>query len=490
MTGARGPAIILAIGFALLLAVGAVNLLLARSARLQSELVSHTIEVQAQSSRVLNALLDAETGQRGFLLTGKEPYRVRYESGRRTVPVALGRLGRLTADNPRQRRVLRELAPLAAAKLAELDRTIRLAQANRGGEALAIVRTGYGKEIMDRLRVLVVQIQAEENGLLERRRATVDSSAQFLLFLSIAGLLLAALLAAAAIISTFRYARGIARANEEIRRFNEELEETVSERTADLQAANDEIQRFAYIVSHDLRAPLVNVMGFTSELEVAGGEARGLIADADVQAPDIVTPERRAAIAEDLPEAIRFIRASTSKMDRLINAILKLSREGRRTLAPEQIDMAALMKGIGDALRQQFESAGAELVIEPLPPVKGDRLALEQIFGNLIENAVKYLDSGRPGLIRVTGRAHGDLIDYAVADNGRGIDKADRERVFDLFRRAGVQDRPGEGIGLAHVRALVRRVGGSISLESEPGLGSTFTVTLPRVLTREGMAGA
>ena len=118
-------------------------------------------------------------------------------------------------------------------------------------------------------------------------------------------------------------------------------------------------------------------------------------------------------------------------------------------------------------------------VTRPLPEIVSDRLALEQIFSNLIDNAVKYLKPDVPGDIRVTGRAKSRYNIYEVTDNGRGIQEKDHQRIFDLFRRAGVQDRPGQGIGLAHVRALVRRMGGTLSVTSEPDAGSTFTVMLP-----------
>ena len=111
-----------------------------------------------------------------------------------------------------------------------------------------------------------------------------------------------------------------------------------------------------------------------------------------------------------------------------------------------------------------------------------DRLSVEQIFGNLIDNAVKYLDPERPGRIVVRAEETPMGIVFEVEDNGRGIDAKDHERVFDLFRRAGSQDRPGEGIGLSHVKALVRRLGGSIFLRSEVGVGTTFVIRLPRVL--------
>ncbi|HEX2555453.1 MAG TPA: PAS domain S-box protein [Microvirga sp.] len=260
------------------------------------------------------------------------------------------------------------------------------------------------------------------------------------------------------------------------------LAEALADRVAELNAANDEIQRFAYIVSHDLRSPLVNVMGFTSELDGARAVIERFYRAAAQRAPDLATAETREAIEHDLPEAIGFIRSSTARMDRLIAAILKLSREGRRVLTPERIAMADLIAAQRESLAHQLGERDAELVVEPLPDVTSDRLAVEQIFGNLVENAVKYLSPDRPGRVVVRGREAGGWVRYEVADNGRGIDPKDFERIFDLFRRSGVQDRPGEGIGLAHVRALVRRLGGTITVASRLGEGAVFTVTLPKVL--------
>jgi len=254
----------------------------------------------------------------------------------------------------------------------------------------------------------------------------------------------------------------------------------LADRVAELDAANEEIQRFAYIVSHDLRAPLVNIMGFTSELENCQTEIRKFYARVEEAHPELIAPEIRAVVEADLTESIGFIRSSTAKMDKLINAILKLSREGRRVLAPEPIDMNKLLEAQHHSLAHQLQERGAELILEPVPSLVSDRLAVEQVFGNLIDNAVKYLKPGRPGRIVVRGHDAGPGVRYEIEDNGRGIDQKDFERIFDLFRRSGTQDQQGEGIGLAHVRALVRRLGGTISVNSRIGEGSTFTVTLPK----------
>jgi signal transduction histidine kinase len=229
-------------------------------------------------------------------------------------------------------------------------------------------------------------------------------------------------------------------------------------------------------------------MGFTSELEGAQAEVKEFYRRVLQADPQLVTPEARTAIETDLPEAIGFIRSSTVKMDKLIGAILKLSREGRRVLMAEPLSMRQLLEAQRQSVAHQLQERGAELVVEPIPDLTSDRLAIEQVFGNLIDNAVKYLKPGRPGRITVRGQDLGSNVRYDIEDNGRGIDPKDFERIFDLFRRSGVQDQQGEGIGLAHVRALVRRLGGTITVSSRVGEGSTFTVVLPKYISMSSEA--
>ncbi|MDB5650241.1 MAG: fhlA [Hyphomicrobiales bacterium] len=247
---------------------------------------------------------------------------------------------------------------------------------------------------------------------------------------------------------------------------------------AELKESNEEIQRYAYIVSHDLRAPLVNIMGFTSELEAV---REGIMSEL-ASSPKVDTINR------DLVEAISFIKAAINKMDSLINAILRLSREGRRTFRPENLDMKQTLQGLADAQRHQADAVEAEVIIGELPMLVADRLAVEQIFGNLIDNAIKYLAPGRPGRIEISGEQIGSRVRFGVRDNGRGISPQDHARVFELFRRSGAQDKPGEGIGLAHVRTLVRSLGGRIDLASSLGIGTTFIITMPQAPARTSTA--
>ena len=285
-----------------------------------------------------------------------------------------------------------------------------------------------------------------------------------------------------------RSARARDDAEASLRDNNLNLEATIDERTADLREANDEIQRFTYIVSHDLRSPLVNIMGFTSELEqlrhdifkriAALRHASASPAPAAAGDTEPVLEEEDQQLAQDFSEALEFIKSSIAKMDRLISAILHLTREGRREFEPVPIDTRELIEAIVTTVAHQAAVAEAGSV-STRRRSRQDRLALEQIFSNLLDNALKYLKPGVPGEISVRGRTKLGFAIFEIADNGRGIDPKDHQRIFDLFRRAGAQDKPGQGIGLAHVRALVRRLGGTMSVSSELHCGSTFTITLP-----------
>lgn len=471
------------VGFACLVAAAIVAAWSTAKTREYTYWVNHTYRVEQAIADYRVAAERAETARRGYLINGQPEFRDTYLAAARTLEPALDRLGALIVDNRS------EVARVAALMRGQqqLDgiraETIALVDANRMGEAIRAFRNDGSAALMNRMRGVMREMVREERGLLAQRDAGQQRNfATFELVLSIAGVLLV-LVMITTLVTVLRYVRDLTRTGDQLQTLNESLEGVVAERTADLTRANEEIQRFAYIVSHDLRSPLVNVMGFTAELDAATQAVRELIDRAEETAPDIVTDEARFAAREDLPEAIGFIRTSTQKMDALINAILKLSREGRRVIAPERLDMNELVKKIGETLQHRLDERECELVVEhPLPSIVSDRLAIDQILSNLIENAVKYLQPGRPGRIAVRGRIDGIRAVFEVEDNGRGIDPRDHQRVFDLFRRSGTQDQPGEGIGLAHVRALVYRLGGVIDVTSELGKGATFRVSLPITL--------
>ena len=170
-------------------------------------------------------------------------------------------------------------------------------------------------------------------------------------------------------------------------------------------------------------------------------------------------------------------------MDALINAILKLSREGRRSLDLRQLDLEQLIKASVDGVRHQIAEASGIVTFDiNVPHVISDRLSLEQIVSNLLDNAVKYRSKDRPLRIDIRAYPTGDGHSIEIADNGRGIAERDVQRVFEMFTRSGAKDQPGEGIGLAFVQTLVRNLKGQVAVSSALDLGTTFVLTFPRLV--------
>jgi PAS domain S-box-containing protein len=255
-------------------------------------------------------------------------------------------------------------------------------------------------------------------------------------------------------------------------------EEQLKRYAAELERSNEEVKNFAYIVSHDLRVPLVNLKGYTSELRSALGVIGSNFEAALPHLIDEKRTEVAMALHEDVPEALEFITNSVSRMDSFINSILILSRLGRQDLKPEPIDMNALVKTTVETMSHQIQEQGIEVHVGSLPRVVADRTSMEQIMGNILSNAVKYPDSSRPCRIEVAAEANNGETIFTIRDTGRGIAAEDMHKVFAPFRRAGKQDTQGEGMGLAYVQTMVRRHGGRIWCESEPGKGTTFAFTI------------
>jgi len=475
-----------ALGFLALLATGLAAYHSVQENQFHSSRANHALLVERAITDFLAAMDRAEAGRRGYLLTGVAAHAETYHDARKHLFPLLARVRDLTRDNPQEQANVARLIALTQSDLPFMDQSIALVRSGQRDEGVRLFRNSVGRRAITVLRAQAAVMIDEENRLLAiRDAATSESIRLFYATVAAAGTILV-LVGVGSIWVILGYTRSLAASRDALRLLNADLEGAVRERTADLQRANDEIQRFAYIVSHDLRSPLVNVMGFTAELEGATRKLRTMMDRVDQETPGLVDEDARIAAREDLPEAIRFIRTSTEKMDRLINAILRLSREGRRQITPETLDMNALLLSIGDAHRHQLDEKEIDFSIaSKLPTIIGDRLAIEQILSNLVENAIKYMAPGRRGRIEIRGRIENQRAIFEIADNGRGIDPRDHERIFDLFRRAGVQDQLGEGIGLAHTRALAYRLGGTISVDSELGRGATFRINLPLACTAE-----
>jgi len=248
---------------------------------------------------------------------------------------------------------------------------------------------------------------------------------------------------------------------------------------ADLAEKNKELETIVYTVSHDLRSPLVNVQGFGKQLNRACEKIQAAIAggrDGQVAAADLKAPVEVA-----IPQALRFINAGVTKMEMLLNGLLRYSRLGRIAFTIQPLDVNELISEITAAMRFQIDETKSEVRVEALPGCLGDRVQTSQAFANLLDNAIKYRDPKRPLRVTISGAVRDGMSVYSVSDNGIGIAPDHQSKAFEIFHRLNPENGSGEGLGLTIAQRVLERQGGRIWIESQEGVGSTFFVALPTV---------
>ncbi len=247
--------------------------------------------------------------------------------------------------------------------------------------------------------------------------------------------------------------------------------------TADLANTCRELEKILYIATHDLRAPLVNIEGFSEELHHSLKELMIIINKQDISssARTRIIP----VIEKDIPESLDYILHSIVKMKSLIKGIFDKSRTGESFLTIEDIDMNKMITDIIAVHQFRLNSAGVSIDISDLPGCKGDHAHLNQVFSNVLDNAIKYLRPEQGGSIKIRGHKQGALSVYSMEDNGIGIAPECLGRIFETFFQLDPENSDGEGIGLAIARRILDAHNGKIWVESEPGRGSRFFVSLP-----------
>ncbi|WP_378954954.1 ATP-binding protein [Pelosinus sp. sgz500959] len=255
----------------------------------------------------------------------------------------------------------------------------------------------------------------------------------------------------------------------QLRSYSEELMET-----------NKELTSFANGIAHDFRSPMVNLKGFSHELKESLFVMRHILKTDSVHMPDELQEKVDQLLDRDVPDSLKFIYSSVDRLDRMVNALLGLARMGRQDLVLQDVDMGPLLNQAIQSLKHQIEANHIQVTIGPLPTVKANRVAMEQIIGNLLDNAVKYQMPNRLGKISITCSDENERHIFVIEDNGRGIDENDYEKIFQIFRRTGQQDVPGDGLGLAYVRTLIRQLGGRVWVESELGIGTKMKFSVPK----------
>ena len=410
------------------------------------ESVSHTREVQTQLTLMLSTLQDAETGQRGYLLTGLDEYLEPYESAERGIDGVVAELRSLTADNPRQQEQLDLIEPLITEKFDELGETISLLTSDGVNAALAVVTTGRGKIVLDEIRALVVSMQAEEAGLLESRQDAASRLAALNLATQGVGIVLVVLIA---VFVVRKISHGIA--------VRQRAETELIRRSQDLETANSELESFSYSVSHDLRAPLRSMGGFSQALmEDYGDQLEG-----------------------EAQDYLQRIGASSRRMGRMIDDILTLSRSTRQELTRERVNLSDHVEAIIGDLRNRDPDRRVTVEIEPNLAVWGDERLLRTVLDNLLDNAWKFTSKKDGARIEFGASFTGNERVYFLHDNGAGFDMAYIDKLFGIFQRLHTAtDFEGNGVGLATVVRLVGRQGGRVWAEGEVNKGASFYFTL------------
>jgi len=271
-------------------------------------------------------------------------------------------------------------------------------------------------------------------------------------------------------------------------KYRDELEWRTRELTVlnqDLHSQTQDNEMFIYSVSHDLRSPLVNLKGFSKELQQSITELRTLIDASELSVEQ--QQQIRNILEQDMIVSLNFIGTAVTRSALIIDAMLRLSRVGRVEYQSRQVNVDETVRRVIDAMSSTIRQRQARVQALSLPVCYGDATAVEQIFGNLIGNAVNYLDPGRPGQIEIgvlpAQADHPDLHTYYVKDNGLGIAPRYIAKIFSGFHRIHADLAQGEGVGLALIKRIVLRHGGKIWVESVEGVGSTFYVALPAGLT-------
>lgn len=480
------PTIVLVVGLASYLAV--------QRARAARALVAHTRDVITATFATLSTLQDAETGQRGYVITGVDSYLAPYHRAVASLGDDTARLRSLLRNDARQERRLDTLSKFVSTELTELARTIDLQRSGQHAQAIALVQSGAGRQSMDEIRNVLAAMASQDRAALEARVADEERLARIALIVIVAGTIAAAIVALLTNGLLTGYAMVQERATNTLSQQNKQLnaqalelelqQQQLQDQAAELEMQNEELQRqtaalevantakaqFLAAMSHELRTPLNAIGGYV----------------------DLLTLGVRGPMSEPQQEDLRRIKKSGQHLLSLINEILNFARigAGRIDYKVARVPVGILLADVVSLMTPQMRSKDITCSVadsDGALAARADREKVQQIVLNLLTNAYKFTDRGGRVVVEC---APADATDDAstlricVSDTGRGIAASELEAIFEPFvqidRRMTPENEQGLGLGLAISRDLARGMGGDLTAESVLGQGSTFILTLPR----------
>lgn len=437
------------LAFVLLIVISVISYSRTSQFLLSSRWVDHTYTVLSQINLLFSELKDAETSQRGFLLTNDEKFLEPYNKAVSNLPETIQRLKTLTKDNFDQQDDIALFEELANRKLLFLEQAINMQRqyAWKGNDDILNTLQG-GKKTMDELRMNIQRMTLREEKLLDQRaeleKSHAVSTERWIFFGNLAAILLI-------LISFFLLRQQIKERINAQRR---------AEKTAlQLEVTNKELESFSYSVSHDLRSPLRAIDGYSRMFE----------------------EDYSDKVDDEGKRMLGVVRANSKKMRMLIDDLLDFARTGRQAMERDEINMGQLVDEVWvEVLSAEQPNPSLQFYKHHLHPVLGDPVLLKQLLSNLLSNAVKYSSTKEHPKVEITSIEKDGEITYQIHDNGVGFDMRYYKKLFGVFQRLHTADEfPGTGVGLAIVQRIILRHNGRVWAESEIGVGSTFSFSLP-----------
>ncbi|WP_052494064.1 ATP-binding protein [Nitrosospira sp. NpAV] len=414
--------------------------------------VEHTQQVSLEIEELVSLYLSARVSWRNFLSAGNAVDLHAYESAVKAIPLKIESLWVLTTDHPQQQNKIKTLSTLLHDDIAVIAPTMSLKASGQHVDPAAPFAPNLNWQEIKRVADIV---QNEEKELLTRRSSELGESTARLVLIIVTGNIasLGILTAIFYFLKREVHQRRIAqKALAQSERHFRLLAESE-------KAANTELESFSYSVSHDLRAPLRAIDGYSR----------------------ILQEDYAASLDDEGKRLLGVIRKNSKRMGSLIDDLLEFSRLGRKQITATKVDMAALVKEVIEDIQLDFKERAVQTCVHELPPAHGDRALIRQVWINLLTNAFKFTSHVSPAYVELGSREGNGMNIYYVKDNGAGFDMRYYDKLFGIFHRLHRDDEfPGTGVGLAIVERVILRHNGRVWAEAKENEGATFFFELPQ----------